>query len=147
MRKTLFFFLIKWHKIQGKSIESLWHMNSNISYTFHLKKFKIWYNHIKDIGVQKQEAEIRAVMSKMLWAGKFCLPQQLGLKGLNYMSQIMSFSGLHDVQKVLIDLKKKLQLYCPTRISPMENLGCFCLRKPAVTLEPCYPTYHACWVF
>ena len=44
-------------------------------------------------------------------------------------------------------LKKNfLQLYCPSGISPMGNLGCFPQGKPAAT-ESRYPTYCACWVF
>ena len=39
-----------------------------------------------------------------------------------------------------------LQLYCPNRISPMGNSGCFPRGKPAVT-ESRFPTYDACWVF
>ena len=38
-----------------------------------------------------------------------------------------------------------LQLYCPSRISPMGNSGRFPRGKPAAT-ESRYPTYCACWV-
>ena len=37
---------------------------------------------MKYTGVQEQEAEIRAVISKMLETMKHCLPEQLALKGL-----------------------------------------------------------------
>ena len=39
-----------------------------------------------------------------------------------------------------------LHLYCPNRISPMGNSGCFPWEKPAMT-ESRYSTYCACWVF
>ena len=51
-------------------------------FAFHLKIYEIWFNRIKDTGVQRQEVEIRAVISKMLGFGSYCLPEQLGLKGL-----------------------------------------------------------------
>ena len=39
-----------------------------------------------------------------------------------------------------------LQLYCPNRISPVGNLGCFHLGKPAMTGSR-YPTHGAFWCF
>ena len=39
-----------------------------------------------------------------------------------------------------------LQLFCPSGISPVGNLGCLPRGKPAAT-ESRYPTYGACWVF
>ena len=49
-------------------------------FAFHLKIYEIWFNRIKDTGVQRLEVEIRAVISKMLGSGSYCLPEQLELK-------------------------------------------------------------------
>ena len=43
-------------------------------------------------------------------------------------------------------LKKIVQLFCPSGISPMGNSGCLPWGKPAAT-ESHYPTSGACWVF
>lgn len=71
----------------------MWHMNIEISVNLSFtkekkekKQYEIWCNGIKEIGLQKQEAGIRAMISRMLGTGKYCLAEQHRAERLNTQS-------------------------------------------------------------
>ena len=66
-----------------------------------------------------------------------CMSTENGVK--TFIFKMYSF-------KKKIKKKNFLQLYCPNKISPMGNAGCFFWGEPAAT-ESCYPPYCACWLF